>query len=417
MANALIICVDDEKIILTGLESELESTFGNSYEIEYAESGEEALEIIEEAIEDNQDVAMVISDFIMPNMKGDELLIKIHELLPDTMKIMLTGQADMEGIANAINKAKLYRYISKPWERSDLILTLEEALKSYENEKALKEHHKILQETVREKTEELRELNSQLEERVKEEVSKNIQQEKLLIQQARTSAMGEMMAAIIHQWKQPLAVINAVNNELTFKLRLDMLDNDTVTDVTETISGQVKHMNDTMNDFRNFFKPTQKQKFLLQTCVNNVIALIGDLFKSKGINIKFDIATENVASNGYPNELTQVIINILNNARDIIEEKNPPIKDVDIVVSSHDDMGIITITDYAGGIPEHIIDKVFDPYVTTKSEDKGTGIGLDMSKTIINKAGGIIRAENISKELEGTSYSGARFTIELPIQD
>jgi C4-dicarboxylate-specific signal transduction histidine kinase len=415
MANALIICVDDEKIILTGLESELESSFGSKYDIEYAESGEEALEIIEESLEDNIEVAMIISDFIMPNMKGDELLIKVHEILPDTIKIMLTGQADTEGIANAINKAKLYRYISKPWERSDLILTLEEALKRYENEKELKEHHRILEETVKEKTEELRALNTDLENRVKEEVGKNIQQEKLLIQQARTSAMGEMMAAIIHQWKQPLSVINAVNNELTFKMRLDMLDNDTINDVTETISGQVKHMSDTMNDFRNFFKPTQKQKFLIQTCVNNVIALIGGLFNSKGININLDVKEDNIASNGYPNELTQVIINILNNARDIIEEKKPTIKNVDIVVSEHDDMAIVTITDYAGGIPEHIIDKVFDPYVTTKSEDKGTGIGLDMSKTIINKAGGIIRAENVSKDIDGTSYTGAKFTIELPL--
>jgi C4-dicarboxylate-specific signal transduction histidine kinase len=410
MGNALIVCVDDEKIILTGLESELDGNFGRRYDIELAESGEEALEIVQEAIEDGIEVAMVISDFIMPSMKGDELLIKIHELSPDTIKIMLTGQADTDGIANTINKAKLYRYIAKPWERSDLILTLEEALKSYEKEKKLKEHHKILEQTVKEKTEELRILNSQLEERVKEEVSKNIQQEKVLIQQARTSAMGEMMGAIIHQWKQPLSVINAVNNDIILKMRMDILANNNIEDATRAISSQIKHMTNTMDDFRNFFKPTKKQNFKLKVCIDNVVTMIGDLLRGKGIVLNIDIV-DDVCSSGYPNELTQVFINILNNARDVIEERKPQNLNIDIKVYKDGDNATISITDYAGGIPEDIIDVVFDPYITTKPEDKGTGIGLDMSKTIINKAEGDIKAINIEKD----GYKGASFIINLPL--
>lgn len=410
MGNALIVCVDDEKIILTGLDSELSGKFGKNYDIELAQSGEEAIEIVEDALADGVEVAMVISDFIMPGMKGDELLIKIHQLLPDTIKIMLTGQADAEGIANTINKAKLYRYISKPWDRNDLTLTIDEALKSYEKDKQLKKHHHILEQTVKEKTEELRILNSHLQEKVKEEVQKNLHQEKVLIQQARTSAMGEMMGAIIHQWKQPLSVINAVNNELVFKSRLNLIDNTTIDSATATISSQVRHMANTMDDFRNFFRPTPKQIFELKRCANNVLALVGDLFRSQGININLNII-DDVSSMGYPNELTQVIINILNNARDIIEEKKPENKNIDIEIFKKDNMACMTITDYAGGIPEDIIDKIFDPYFTTKAEDKGTGIGLDMSKTIINKAEGTLSVQNIIKD----DYKGASFVIELPL--
>jgi CheY-like chemotaxis protein/GGDEF domain-containing protein len=131
----IILCVDDEKIILDSLESELSSKLPKNYIIELAESGEEALEIIEETIEDGLDLALIISDYIMPNMKGDEVLIKAHKLMPDTIKIMLTGQADANAVGNVINKAKLYQYISKPWEKDDLWLTINSALESYEQHK------------------------------------------------------------------------------------------------------------------------------------------------------------------------------------------------------------------------------------------------------------------------------------------
>jgi CheY-like chemotaxis protein/GGDEF domain-containing protein len=133
MGKPIVLCVDDEKIILDSLESELSKSIGDDYIIELAESGEEAIEIVEEIIEDGNHLALVISDYIMPGMKGDEVLIKIHEMLPDTLKVMLTGQADANAVGNVINKAKLYQYISKPWERDDLILTVQNALQQFEH--------------------------------------------------------------------------------------------------------------------------------------------------------------------------------------------------------------------------------------------------------------------------------------------
>lgn len=131
MTQTTILCVDDEPTILDSLKIELEDVFGDEHLIELAQSGEEALEVIEELIEDDYEIALVISDYIMPDMKGDELLRRIHELSPKTLKIMLTGQADLTAVANAINYAKLYRYIAKPWHPEDLSLTVSEALSSY----------------------------------------------------------------------------------------------------------------------------------------------------------------------------------------------------------------------------------------------------------------------------------------------
>jgi adenylate cyclase len=138
MSQTAILCVDDEQTILDSLKIELEDVFGDKHLIEFAQDGEEALEVIEELIEDEYELALVISDYIMPDMKGDELLRRIHELSPKTLKIMLTGQADLTAVANAINYAKLYRYISKPWHPEDLSLTVAEALSSYNLDKKLR---------------------------------------------------------------------------------------------------------------------------------------------------------------------------------------------------------------------------------------------------------------------------------------
>lgn len=139
MNSTIIICVDDEQTILESLKIELEGALGDEYIIEMAQGGEEALEVLLYSIEDDYEVALVIADYIMPDMKGDELLKRIHSISPKTLKIMLTGQADVEAVGNAINYAKLYRYMAKPWQAEDLKLTVTEALYSYFQDKKLAE--------------------------------------------------------------------------------------------------------------------------------------------------------------------------------------------------------------------------------------------------------------------------------------
>ncbi|UNU26647.1 PAS domain S-box protein [Microcoleus vaginatus] len=141
----VIICVDDEPIILESLKIELKKTLGEEHLLETAEGGEDALELIEELLTEGSEIVAVISDYLMPNIKGDELLKQIHRISPKTIKIMLTGQADLEAVANTIKYAKLYRYISKPWQSEDLKLTVKEAINSYFREKQLAEQNAQLQ--------------------------------------------------------------------------------------------------------------------------------------------------------------------------------------------------------------------------------------------------------------------------------
>ncbi len=137
MTKQVIICVDDEPTVLRSLKTELQYAIGNDYIIEIAQEGEEALELIAELLEEEYEIILVISDYIMPGMKGDDLLKQVHLLSPKTLKIMLTGQADLEAVGNAIKYAKLYRYLAKPWQSEDLNLTVKEAINSYLQDKEL----------------------------------------------------------------------------------------------------------------------------------------------------------------------------------------------------------------------------------------------------------------------------------------
>jgi adenylate cyclase len=139
MSDGIIICVDDEKIILHGLETQLDRSFGEHYSLIMCESGEEALEIIQESLDKGAELLVVITDQVMPGMKGDQLLAEVHQLSPNTCNILLTGQADADAIAASVNNANLYRYITKPWEGTDLVLTVQEAIFKYNQKKLVQE--------------------------------------------------------------------------------------------------------------------------------------------------------------------------------------------------------------------------------------------------------------------------------------
>ena len=154
--------MDDERIVLISLRDQLTRYLGNEFNIELAESAEEALEIFEELQEEEFDIPLLIADQIMPGMKGDELLIEIYTQYPKTLKILLTGQASGEAVGNAVNFANLYRYIAKPWDEADLRLTVAEAIRSYFQDKQVGEQNKELQKV----NTQLQQLNASLEQKV-----------------------------------------------------------------------------------------------------------------------------------------------------------------------------------------------------------------------------------------------------------
>ena len=188
MRKPVILCVDDEKIILTSLKEQLRRHFQKEYLIEMVESGEEALELIEEFQENSIELPVVIADQIMPGMKGDELLKQVHSQLPGTLNVMLTGQANADAVGNAVNCANLYRYIAKPWEETDLALTVTEALRSYFQDKKLEEQNAELQKM----NENLEQLNTAYERFVPREFLRFLEKKSILDVQLGDQIQQEM---------------------------------------------------------------------------------------------------------------------------------------------------------------------------------------------------------------------------------
>jgi class 3 adenylate cyclase/CheY-like chemotaxis protein len=198
MSKPVIVCVDDESMVLIGLRDQLAYHLGSNYNIELAESAEEALEIFEELRQEEIEVPLIISDQIMPGMKGDELLIQIHAQYPKTLKILLTGQASAEAVGNAVNAANLYRYIAKPWDKADLCLTVTEALRSYAQDKQLAEQNEALK-TI---NYQLQQLNSSLEQKVVERtVELTTANEQLQAEIVERKLLEEKLRASEHQMR------------------------------------------------------------------------------------------------------------------------------------------------------------------------------------------------------------------------
>jgi signal transduction histidine kinase len=251
--------------------------------------------------------------------------------------------------------------------------------------------------------EELYKLNNTLEKKVKSEVEKNRQQEFLLLQQSRLVQMGEMISMIAHQWRQPLNILGMLNQTVILKYKENRLDDETIDYFKNNSKLQITQMTHTIDDFRNFFKPEkEKEEFYINEVIHKTIDMVKPIFMNEGININLNINVEPKMI-GYPNELGQAILNIINNAKDALIEKNIQQKTISVSLFQNNDHPVLTISDNAGGISKEIIDKIFDPYFSTK-EKNGTGLGLYMTK--------IIMEEHMNAKLDVTNNTeGAVFTV------
>ncbi|MDA3909321.1 MAG: response regulator [Sulfurimonas sp.] len=262
--------------------------------------------------------------------------------------------------------------------------------------------------TMKKLENDLASLNLFLEERVKEEVKKNQEQSSHMLQQSRLAQMGEMISMIAHQWRQPLASISAISGTLTLDIIMDQYKAEFFQERLESINDLSQHLSSTIDDFRGFFKEEKSiQKVTIKELVDSSIGIMGPTLQTKNIEIKLQL-NENITIYTYINEVKQVILNILKNAEDIIEEKE--IKDASICISGHKDEenAYLVLEDNAGGVPEDILTSIFEPYFSTKIAKDGTGLGLYMSKTIIeDHCKGSLRVKN--------SGYGARFIIALPL--
>ena len=263
----------------------------------------------------------------------------------------------------------------------------------------------------------LKELNHILQQTVSDEIIKNNEKNKILFQQNKMAAMGEMIGNIAHQWRQPLSVITTAASSIKLKKEYGILKDKEYDEFMDYIIDTANYLSNTIDDFRYYFSPNKNKNYLnTEKLIDKSLKLVNIFFSEEEINIIKNV--ENLEILSFENELLQVIINILNNVKDELSKKDISQKRyVFIDLYKKDKNLFIEIKDNAGGIKPEIIDRIFEPYFTTKHKSKGTGIGLYMCQEIIVKhIKGNIEVSNSNYEYNGENFLGALFKITIPIE-
>lgn len=343
---------------------------------------------------------IVLLDVTLPDSEWPHTMLSVIKCAPDVAVVILTGLDNEHRAIQSLKKGAQDYLVKGDINSRVLYRTMQHAIER----QGLKLKMMLFEEEIKRKQRKIEELNLTLEQRVSEEVANNRKKDYMLLQQSRLAAMGEMLGNIAHQWRQPLNTLGLLIQDLSHaehhgELNREYLDR-SVAEAMKTIN----FMSGTIDDFRNFFmQDKEKILFSPEEVLKTTLSFVGDSFRSNNIKIEMDIQAD-ADIEGYPNEYSHVLLNILTNAKDIFLERG--IEDPTVIIKLFHENGrtVITLRDNAGGVRGDILDKMFDPYFTTK--DQGTGIGLYMSKVIIEKnMGGKLTVRNTG--------SGAEFRIEV----
>lgn len=257
---------------------------------------------------------------------------------------------------------------------------------------------------VNQKEKKLQHLNKNLESKVKAGVEEGKQKDKKILEQAKLARIGSMISMIAHQWRQPLSQLSAILMELETATRFKKVNDEHIFKAVEKSDEMIEFMSNTIDDFRNFYKPDKrKEEFFLSDSCKKAISIIEATLYNLNIELNVNVL-EDKKIFGYPTEFSQVILNILSNAKDILVEKKISNPAINLTIQSKGTLGILEIEDNAGGISKKNMELIFDPYFSTKDSSKGTGLGLYVSKLIVERnMGGELSVHN--------SDNGAVFKI------
>ena len=393
MKNKKILIIDDNP---KNLQVAMSILSKEGYNLIYATSGEKGIELAK-----GDEFDLILLDVIMPNIDGFEVckILKADEKTKQIPIIFLTVKDDEKDIVKGFECGGV-DYVTKPFFTDVLLKRVDTHIKLYSITKNLEKE-------VEKKVEILR---------VKDQI---------LFQQAKLASMGEMIANIAHQWRQPLGAISSTISVIKTKFLTNSFDfttpkgikecNNYIDNKLSDVEEYLATLSSTIDDFRNFFKP-QKQvaSFDVKELIQKSIKLLSANLSSEDIKIVDN--SENIKIKTLKNELSQVLINILNNAKDaIITNKSIDKGFIFINTQKDEKYLVITIKDNGGGIDKGIIDRIFEPYFTTKDID-GTGIGLYMSKEIVQKhLKGSLEVKNVTFDYQDKSYKGAEFNIKIPL--
>ncbi|NRD79612.1 HAMP domain-containing histidine kinase [Bacillus sp. BRMEA1] len=243
-----------------------------------------------------------------------------------------------------------------------------------------------------------------LEKQLQEEIIKNKEKDQILIQHSRLAAMGEMVANISHQWRQPLNNLTLLLQDVREALEFGEIDDHYIDQFTREGMVIIKNMSQTINDFRRFYKPNkEKSAFSVGDSIVEALSIFSISLKKHGIQVEFKFGGQQIAY-GYPNEYGLVVLNILSNARDAFVANTINNRKLIIKLSESEKFVSAEFIDNAGGIEPSLLQKIFDPYFTTKPQ--GTGFGLYMTKMIVENMSGMVSVENTS--------NGAKFSLSVP---
>ncbi|MEA2027399.1 MAG: response regulator [Campylobacterota bacterium] len=379
--NYSILYVEDNQDIVEEISFFLEGFVDKLY---VAENGKEGLAKFKEFKPD-----IVITDIQMPIMDGIEMMKAIREIDSNTPIIVTTAFNDSDYLIQAI-KLHTAHYLMKPLNLKKLKKSIDEVYEPIELKKQLLE-----------KNRELEELNRTLEAKVEQKVAEVKEKERIIMQQAKLAAMGEMVGTIAHQWRQPLDYLSIMITNHILDHQKDKITQESMDTFTQKTNSVIQMMSTTIDDFRSFFLPNKEKKiFTLREVIDGAVYLIEDIYGYSNITL-VDTINENITLKAYKNELIQVLLSLLNNAKDAIQSRGIDEGRVVISMQSSQTNMTLSIRDNGGGIDERIIDRVFDPYFTTKFKDQGRGVGLYMSKMIIEQSlGGTLKIKNMDKGVE-----------------
>jgi PAS domain S-box-containing protein len=243
------------------------------------------------------------------------------------------------------------------------------------------------------------------------------EKEKMMMQQSKMAAMGEVLENIAHQWRQPLSNVSTISTTISLKNEMNTLDSKEINESMKLINDTIQYLSKTIDDFRSFFKPSEEKiYFNIEDTFEKSLLIIGSKFKNE--NIEFINEIDNIKILNDNNALMQIFINLFNNSKDAFIENNIKNRLIFIKTNIKNEEIILDIIDNAGGIDENIIEKVFEPYFTTKGKSFGTGIGLYMCEEIITKhMNGKIKVENTEFNYNNQKQKGAKFKIILPFDN
>jgi signal transduction histidine kinase len=394
MAKQIILCVDDEHTILDSLKLELTKLLSDDYIIETAEDALEALEVIENLLSRGYEIPLIISDHIMPEMKGDEFLKRVHQMSPKTLKIMLTGQASIDAVSNAIKHAQLYRYIAKPWDVTDFDLTVKEALLSYDQERKIEHFYADLEQKIVQRTQELQEKNA---------ILLRLDQEK-----------NEFLGIVAHDLKNPLSAIKSLSEEIERSIhKIPQSQLLKFISIIQIASRQMFNLINNLLDV-NAIESGKIQMDCQQLNILPIIHALLDIYEAsaaeKQIQVHFcdELTAEYIL--GDENMVRQILDNLLSNAL----KYSPHNSNVYVRTYRHQNYIRCEIRDEGPGLTPEDQQRLFGKFARLTPRPTGqehsTGLGLFIVKKLVERLDAKVWCESQIDR-------GTTFLVEFAVTD